>query len=97
MYNLNCTVHHTIIFYVCIVYVGLNLNIEDLYQAGIFTRNLNTYGVLFQMLVKHYRFGYVFEFPASQASSLRFTSHELTLGVSLGVLDFHDRGKLKFQ
>jgi len=77
--------------------IGLNLNIENLYQPGIFTRNLNTYGVLFQMLVSHYRFGYVFEFPASQASSLRFTSHELTLGVSLAVLEFHDRSKLKFQ
>lgn len=76
--------------------IGMNVNLENIYMAGLFTRNLNTFGVLFQMLVKQYRFGYVFEVPASRSSSLRYTSHELTLGVSLALLNFHDRSKLKF-
>ena len=76
--------------------LNMSLNLEDLYTVGIFTRNLNTYGILFQMLVKHYRFGCVFEVPASQASSLRYTSHELTLNVSLAVLSFHNRSLTSF-
>ncbi len=76
--------------------IGMNVNLENIYMAGLFTRNLNIYGVLFQMLIKNFRFGYVFEVPASRSSSLRYTSHELTLGISLDVLNFHDRSKLKF-
>jgi hypothetical protein len=34
---------------------------------------------------------YVFELPGSNKSSLRFTSHELTLGISMALLTYHDR------
>ncbi|MEX2234629.1 MAG: type IX secretion system membrane protein PorP/SprF [Cyclobacteriaceae bacterium] len=71
--------------------VSVNLNIEDRYTAGVFTRDLNTYGLLLQMKFKFYNFGYVFEIPASAASGLNFTSHELTFSAALPVLSFHDR------
>ncbi len=75
--------------------ISLDLNptftFLELYSAGIFTRNFKTYGALVQMLYNNFHLGYVFELPGSKDSSLRFTSHEITLGISLGVLTYHDK------
>jgi type IX secretion system PorP/SprF family membrane protein len=68
--------------------LNVNLQIEDFYSAGIFTRNLNTYGLLLQMIVKHYRFGYAIEVPGSK-TAIPFTTHEFMLGISLRALAFH--------
>ncbi|MBS1952389.1 MAG: PorP/SprF family type IX secretion system membrane protein [Bacteroidetes bacterium] len=68
--------------------LNLNLQIEDFYSVGIFTRNLNTYGMLFQIIVKNYRFGYVIEVPGSK-SAIPFTTNEFMLGISLRALSFH--------
>lgn len=76
--------------------VNVNLNIEDRYSAGVFTRNLGTYGVLLQMKFKFYNFGYVFELPATSSTSLNFTSHELTFSAAIPVLSFHDRSDSTF-
>lgn len=76
--------------------VNMNLNIEDLYTVGVFTRNLNTYGFLLQMKFKHYTFGYVFEIPASGSSSINFTSHELIFSAAIPLLNFHDRSDTTF-
>jgi type IX secretion system PorP/SprF family membrane protein len=64
---------------------------REFYSVGIFTRNFKTYGTLLQVLLKQFTLGYVFELPGSKDSSLRFTSHEITLGLSLGVLTYHDK------
>ena len=71
--------------------VNASLNFKEFYTAGLFTRNFKTYGLLAQVMVKSFRFGYVFEMPGSQASSLNFSSHEITLGISMGVLSNHDK------
>lgn len=75
--------------------ISLDLNptftFRELFSAGIFTRNFKTYGALVQMLYNNFHLGYVFELPGSKDSSLRFTSHEITLGISLGVLTYHDK------
>jgi len=71
--------------------VNATFTFRDYYSGGIFTRNFKTYGVLLQALFKQYHLGYVFEVPGSKDSSLRFTSHEITLGVSLGLLTYHDK------
>ncbi|MBS1680876.1 MAG: PorP/SprF family type IX secretion system membrane protein [Bacteroidetes bacterium] len=68
----------------------MNLQIEDFYSAGVFTRGLNSYGLILQMIVKHYRFGYVIEVPGSKGS-IPFTTHEFMLGVSLSTFGFHNR------
>jgi len=68
----------------------MNLQIEDFYSAGIFTRNLNTYGLLLQLIVKHYRFGYAIEIPGSK-TAIPFTTHEFMIGISLSTFGFHDR------
>ncbi|NOT74310.1 MAG: type IX secretion system membrane protein PorP/SprF [Cyclobacteriaceae bacterium] len=71
--------------------LNASINFKEYYTAGLFTRNFKTYGLLAQVFVKGLRFGYVFELPGSSESSLNFTSHEVTLGISLGLLSNHDK------
>jgi hypothetical protein len=42
------------------------------------------------MKINELRFGYVFEMPTNSSVGTRFTSHEITLGLNLGVFNFHD-------
>ncbi|GHM99756.1 membrane protein [Cytophagales bacterium WSM2-2] len=67
-----------------------NLQIEEFYSAGIFTRNFNTYGLLMQLVVKHYRFGYAIEIPGSK-TAIPFTTHEFMIGISISALKFHEQ------
>ena len=71
--------------------INASFNFKEFYTAGLFTRNFKTYGFLMQAMVKSFRLGYVFELPGSSASSLNFTSHEIMLGISMGLLSNHDR------
>ncbi len=77
--------------------VALNLNLNLVHTAGIFTRNLNTYGVILQtMLAEKFRIGYVFELPTQKSVGAQFTTHEITLGYRIGVLEFHERSLTNF-
>ncbi len=77
--------------------VALNLNINMIHQVGVFVRNLNAYGVLLQtMLGEKFRLGYVFELPSSKSVGAQFTTHEIQLGLRMGVLNFHDRSLTNF-
>ncbi|MBS1559420.1 MAG: PorP/SprF family type IX secretion system membrane protein [Bacteroidetes bacterium] len=68
--------------------LNMNVQIEDFYSAGIFTRSFNTYGLLLQMIVKNYRLGYAIEVPASK-TAIPFTTNEFMFGISLRALKFH--------
>jgi type IX secretion system PorP/SprF family membrane protein len=69
--------------------LAVNVNINAIHTAGVFTRNFNTYGILVQTLMKErFRFGYVFELPTAQSVGSRFTSHEITLGIMFSAFDF---------
>jgi type IX secretion system PorP/SprF family membrane protein len=71
--------------------LAMNVNINAIHTAGIFTRKLNTYGILLQTLIKEqFRFGYVFELPTNKSVGTNFTTHELSLGVLLSVFSFHE-------
>jgi len=72
--------------------VDLNANFSyiDKYSAGIFTRNLNTYGLLVNMSAGNFRFGYVFELPTQSSVGLNYSSHEILLGIKFKALPFHD-------
>jgi type IX secretion system PorP/SprF family membrane protein len=74
------------------VSVDLNTNfvIDDKYTVGLLTRNLNTFGALVQAKFKEYRFGYVFELPTNKSVGQNFTSHEITLSVSIPVFPSHE-------
>ncbi len=75
--------------------INCNFVLNQLYSAGIFTRNLNSYGVLLQMAMSNYRVGYVFEVPG-KSSMMNFTSHEISLSLSLDVLNSHNHSRTGF-
>jgi type IX secretion system PorP/SprF family membrane protein len=70
--------------------INATVTYREYYSGGIFTRNFKTYGALLQVLFKNYHLAYVFELPGSKDASLRFTSHEITLGISRGIFTYHD-------
>ncbi|QOI98301.1 MAG: type IX secretion system membrane protein PorP/SprF [Flammeovirgaceae bacterium] len=70
--------------------INAQLNIEDRYAVGLFTRNFNTYGLLAQIKFNQFRFGYTFELPTNKSVGTNFTTHDLTVGINLGLLRFHD-------
>lgn len=72
--------------------VDLNATIsfKENFTGGLFTRNFSTYGLLAQAIVSKFRIGYVFELPTG-SSNLNFTTHEITVGLAMHVLSFHDR------
>jgi type IX secretion system PorP/SprF family membrane protein len=73
--------------------VDLNamLNIDERYGVGAFTRNFNTYGLLASIkFAQSYKFSYAFELPTNNSVGVNFTTHEITLGLSMAIFDFHD-------
>lgn len=77
--------------------LNFSVNIDEKYTAGIYTRNLNTYGLLLQMkLARGYRFGYAFEVPANNSVGARFTTHEFMVGMNLALLSFHNTAITNF-
>jgi type IX secretion system PorP/SprF family membrane protein len=70
--------------------VNTSFILKENYTAGIFTRNLNTYGLLLQAKFgKGYRFGYICEMPTNKSVGVRYTSHEITFGINLSLLRNH--------
>lgn len=69
--------------------INCNFILIHKYSAGIFTRNLNTYGLLLQATMNNYRLGYVFEVPG-KGSALNFLTHEISFAISLDVLNSHN-------
>ncbi len=72
--------------------LNFSANIDEKITAGVFTRNLNTYGLLAQLkLANGLRFGYIFEVPSNKSVGTHFTSHELMVGLNLSVFSFQDK------
>ena len=72
--------------------LNFNINIDQLYSAGVFTRNFNTYGIQLQALLKdQFRLGYTFEIPTASSVGAQFNTHEILLGIRMSVLSFHER------
>ncbi len=68
------------------------VNVNAMHTVGVFTRNLNSYGVLLQTMVRErFRFGYVYEMPASSSAASAFNTHEIVLGMRLAVFSFQER------
>jgi hypothetical protein len=71
--------------------VNVQLLLNEQFSLGALTRNLNTFGLMAQLkLSQGFKFGYVFEVPANNSVGFRFTSHELTVGLNLSMMSFHD-------
>jgi type IX secretion system PorP/SprF family membrane protein len=92
----------TLIKYVSGAPASMDLNasfiIHENYQAGVLTRNFNTYGLFLQALIKDsFRLGYTFEVPTGSSVGSNFISHEITLGLRLNALSFHkNNGVISF-
>ena len=70
---------------------NLSINLDEKYTAAAFTRNFNTYGLLTQIKFGGaYRLGYAFEVPTNKSVGTRFSTHELSFGLNLSLLSFHD-------
>lgn len=77
--------------------VNFMVNLEEKYTAGIYTRNLNAYGLMAQMKFGgSYRFGYAFEVPSGNSVGARFTTHELTFGLNMALFTFHSTSITNF-
>ena len=73
--------------------VDLNASVilYENYQAGILTRNFNTYGLFLQGIFKNsIRLGYVFEVPTGKSVGVNYTTHEITIGFRTNLFSFHD-------
>jgi hypothetical protein len=74
---------------------SLDLNasviLKENYQVGLLTRDFNTYGLFLQGIFKEkFRLGYVFEVPTGSSVGTNFNTHEVTVGIRMNVLSFHD-------
>lgn len=77
--------------------INAAVTINMLHTAGIFTRNFKTYGVMLQTLVKEkIRLGYVFELPTNKSVGPQFMTHEVAVGLRMGIFNFHDRSLSNF-
>lgn len=70
--------------------INTSFILHENYQAGVFTRNFNTYGVFFQGIFKDFFcLGYVFEVPTNSSVGTNFYTNEITIGIRMKVLKFH--------
>jgi len=70
---------------------------EEKITAGIYTRNLNAYGLMGQIKFGGaYRFGYAFEVPSGNSVGAQFTTHELTFGLNMALFGFHSTSITNF-
>lgn len=77
--------------------VNFTVNLEEKYTAGIYTRNLNAYGLMAQIKFGgSYRFGYAFEVPSGSSVGAHFTTHELSFGLNLAMFNFHSTSITNF-
>ncbi|MFZ2905375.1 MAG: type IX secretion system membrane protein PorP/SprF [Cyclobacteriaceae bacterium] len=75
---------------------GAAMTVSDSYTLGLFTRDLNTIGLMAQLdLGEKMRFGYVFEVPMGESVGTKYTTHEVTLGFRLRALKFHDLSAIR--
>lgn len=71
--------------------IGANFIFNSIHSAGAFTRNFKTYGIMLQTLYREkFRFGYVFELPTNKSIGTKYSTHEISLGIRMSVLSFHE-------
>lgn len=71
--------------------IGTNFIFNSIHSAGAFTRNFKTYGIMLQTLYREkFRFGYVFELPTNKSIGTKYSTHEISLGIRMSVLSFHE-------
>jgi type IX secretion system PorP/SprF family membrane protein len=70
--------------------VAVNGVLKGKHSIGLFTRNLNTYGVLLRTLMgDRIDIGYAFELPTNRSVGTTFLTHEISLNLNLAVFEYH--------
>lgn len=73
------------------------LNMHEKYTAGIYLRNLNTYGMIVQMkMLDKLQLGYAVGIPTKNSVGSSFISHEFCLSINLNILGYHDKSVNSF-
>jgi type IX secretion system PorP/SprF family membrane protein len=67
-----------------------NFSFRHAYGLGVFTRNLNSYGVSAGLQYNKLQFAYLFEIPTNRSVGPRFISHEVMVSFKTGVFQFQD-------
>jgi len=81
------------------VSTDLNVNVifKRNYSAGVYTRNLNTYGLMAQFsFLENFRISYAMEVPTNNSVGTRFVTNEIMLSVRTAVLRFHEQNVSNF-
>jgi type IX secretion system PorP/SprF family membrane protein len=74
---------------------GVALNADKSYTLGLFTRNLHSYGAMMKInLGDMFRLGYIFELPSNKSVGLNYTAHEITIGIRISLLRFHNISRI---
>ena len=75
--------------------INFNVNIDRKYTAGIYTRNMQSYGLLAQIiLLDKFRFAYAFEVPTNKSVGAQFTTNELMLCFQLNIFRSQEKSIL---
>jgi type IX secretion system PorP/SprF family membrane protein len=70
--------------------IQANFSFNDLYTAGILTRNLETFGLLGSFRYRNLQLGYVFELPTNRSVGSQFSTHEVMLSMRTSMFRFHE-------
>ena len=77
--------------------LNFNVNFYRNYSAGIYTRNFNAYGLLFQYnFLDNYRFAYAFEVPTNHSVGTQFVTNEVMLSIRMAVFGFQEKSASLF-
>jgi type IX secretion system PorP/SprF family membrane protein len=77
--------------------VNLNFIINRNYSAGVYTRNLNSYGFLASVnFLDKFKLSYAFEVPTNSSVGTRYVTNEIMISVRTAVLTFHENSVSNF-
>jgi type IX secretion system PorP/SprF family membrane protein len=77
--------------------MNVNFILDRNYSVGIYTRNLNAYGLMAQIsFLDKFRVSYALEVPTNKSVGTRFTTNEVMLSISTAALGFHDHSQSGF-
>jgi hypothetical protein len=77
----------------------LNVNVifKRNYSVGVYTRNLNAYGLIAQFsFLEKFRISYAMEVPTNNSVGTRFVTNEVMLSIRTAVLRFHEQNVSNF-
>jgi type IX secretion system PorP/SprF family membrane protein len=77
--------------------VNVNLILNTNYMVGLYTRNLNAYGLMAQVtFLDKFRFAYALEVPSNSSVGTQFITNEVMISMRTPVLIFHERSVSNF-